>query len=273
MPKRKLENSKQRPAPASLTNGNVGDTASPGNDTPTERFELLNPETRDWRLIFIAERSGLPRRLERHCRHAEIRADWPHPGSCPAGDGCHCGALVVTAPGAVATEKDPQMFPRVRPAAGPSRLFRRARKVQKRSDLRRIPGWGTWIRTKIDGVRVRADRSVVGFCPIVKNMAEYATVSGIAGWYPRKIALPVAKPAPLPSALDFARTRAGRRAAINRAITAAWSAAVRARRARGMLSEKFRPCGHAPPARRNRLTLLWSLVPRSLARGSATRQR
>jgi hypothetical protein len=35
-------------------------------------FELLNPETRgkrwgDWHLIFIAERSGLPRRLERHC--------------------------------------------------------------------------------------------------------------------------------------------------------------------------------------------------------------
>jgi len=44
-----------------------------------EIFELLNPETRgkrwgDWRLIFIAERSGLLRRLERHCRRAEIRA-------------------------------------------------------------------------------------------------------------------------------------------------------------------------------------------------------
>src|ERR1700730_7822232 len=50
-------------------------------------FELLNPETRpargkcltakqwgDWRLIFIAERSGLQRRLERHCRRAEIWA-------------------------------------------------------------------------------------------------------------------------------------------------------------------------------------------------------
>jgi hypothetical protein len=35
----------------------------------------------------------------------------------------------------------------------------------------------------------------------------------------------------------------------------------------------FRPCGQTPPTRRNRLTLLWSLVPRSLARGSATRQR
>ena len=34
MPKRKLENSKQRPAPASLTNGNVGDSPPPGNDTP-----------------------------------------------------------------------------------------------------------------------------------------------------------------------------------------------------------------------------------------------
>src|ERR1700704_6187798 len=62
----------------------------------TERFELLNPETRgkrwgDWRLIFIAERSGLLRRLERHCRRAEIRAGWPHPGSCPAGDGATAG--------------------------------------------------------------------------------------------------------------------------------------------------------------------------------------
>src|ERR1700738_5280793 len=28
----------------------------------------------DWRLIFIAERSGLQRRLERHCRRAEIWA-------------------------------------------------------------------------------------------------------------------------------------------------------------------------------------------------------
>jgi hypothetical protein len=34
LPKRKLENSKQRPAPASLTNGNVGDSPSPGNGTP-----------------------------------------------------------------------------------------------------------------------------------------------------------------------------------------------------------------------------------------------
>src|ERR1700724_3629340 len=103
MPKRKLEISKQRPAPASLTNGNVGDSLHPEMTPPrldclarTERFELLNPERRgkrwgDWRLIFIAERSGLPRRLERHCRRAEIRAGWPHPGSCPAGDGATAG--------------------------------------------------------------------------------------------------------------------------------------------------------------------------------------
>jgi hypothetical protein len=104
MPKRKLENSKQSPALASLTNGNVGDSP-PGMTPPrldflarTERFELLNPETRgkrwgDWRLTFIAERSGLPLRMERRCRRAEIRADWPHPGSCPAGDGASAGAL------------------------------------------------------------------------------------------------------------------------------------------------------------------------------------
>src|ERR1700730_4488443 len=70
----------------------------------TERFELLNPETRakrwgDWRLIFIAERSGLPRRLERHCRHAEIRAGGPIRDPAPlamvplrgfGGDGAWC---------------------------------------------------------------------------------------------------------------------------------------------------------------------------------------
>src|SRR3984893_2462145 len=103
MPNRKLENSKQSLAPARLTHGNVGDSPDPEMTPPRldclarpERFELLNPETRgkrwgDWRLIFIAERSGLLRRLECHCRHAEIRAGWPHPGSCPAGDGATAG--------------------------------------------------------------------------------------------------------------------------------------------------------------------------------------
>src|ERR1700730_4869354 len=77
-------------------------------------FELLNPETRakrwsDWRLIFIAERSGLPRRRECHCRRAEVRAGWPDPGSCPAGDGATAGLrrwrrLVPLQP-----KKDPQM--------------------------------------------------------------------------------------------------------------------------------------------------------------------
>lgn len=45
----------------------------------------------DWRLFFIAERSELLRRRERHCRHAEIRARWPHPVSCPAGDAATLG--------------------------------------------------------------------------------------------------------------------------------------------------------------------------------------
>src|ERR1019366_1426820 len=35
----------------------------------------------DRSLIFLAERSGLPVRLERHCRHAEIRAGWPTQGT------------------------------------------------------------------------------------------------------------------------------------------------------------------------------------------------
>jgi hypothetical protein len=53
-----------------------------GTRSRTEIFELLNPTTRgkrwgDWRLIFIAEGSGLLRRLERHSRHAEIRAGRP----------------------------------------------------------------------------------------------------------------------------------------------------------------------------------------------------
>ena len=32
-------------------------------------------------------------------------------------------------------------------------IIRRPRKLKIRSDMRRIPGWGTWIRTRIDGVR------------------------------------------------------------------------------------------------------------------------
>jgi hypothetical protein len=117
--KRKLENGEQRPAPetyparaeipkitgqrlgsASVTRGNVV-----GSHTLAERIRTLESRDArpvpgraltangwgDWRLIFIAERSGLPRRLERHCRHAGIRADWLHPGSCPAGDGATAG--------------------------------------------------------------------------------------------------------------------------------------------------------------------------------------
>jgi hypothetical protein len=54
----------------------------------TEIFELLNLETRgkrwgDWRLIFIAERSGLLPRLERHCRRAEIRTMVTAAGTMP----------------------------------------------------------------------------------------------------------------------------------------------------------------------------------------------
>jgi hypothetical protein len=63
----------------------------------------------DRSLIFLAERSGLPVRLERHCRHAEIRAGWPQPGSLPRWRRRHCGVSVVTAPGAVTTKKDPKM--------------------------------------------------------------------------------------------------------------------------------------------------------------------
>src|SRR5580704_15419237 len=120
MPKRKLENSKHRPAPASQPTETSAIRLHPEMTPPrldclarTERFELLNPETRgkrwgDWRLIFIAERSGLPVRLERHCRHAEIWAGGSIRDPAPlamvpprgfGGDGA----------GAVATEKDPQM--------------------------------------------------------------------------------------------------------------------------------------------------------------------
>ena len=54
----------------------------------TEIFELLNPKTRgkrwgDWRLILIAERSGLLRRLERHCRRAEMRTMVTAAGTMP----------------------------------------------------------------------------------------------------------------------------------------------------------------------------------------------
>ena len=128
--KRKLENGEQRPAPeayparaeipkiagqrlgsVSVTRGNIAGSHTPGNNTTETRLpgrpeRIRTLESRDavghwqrldrkqwgdWRLIFIAERSGLLRRLERHCRRAEIRADWPHPGSCPAGDGATAG--------------------------------------------------------------------------------------------------------------------------------------------------------------------------------------
>src|SRR5450631_3963636 len=41
--------------------------------------------------------------------HAEIRAGWAPSGILPRWRCRHCGASVVTAPGAVATEKDPRM--------------------------------------------------------------------------------------------------------------------------------------------------------------------
>src|SRR6202030_2373080 len=111
--KRKLENGEQRPVPeiyparaeipkitgqrlgsASVTRGNVAGSHTPGNNTPETRLpgcpeRIRTLESRDaagpwqrldrkqwgyWRLIFIAERSGLQRRLERHCRRAEIWA-------------------------------------------------------------------------------------------------------------------------------------------------------------------------------------------------------
>src|SRR5580700_3694180 len=138
--KRKLENGERRPAPetrplraempqiagqrlgrAGVTRGNVADSHTPGNNTPETRLpgcpeRIRTLESRDaaghwqrldrkqwgdWRLIFIAERSGLPRRRERHCRRAEIRADWPYSDPAPLAM-VHRGASVVTAPGAVA---------------------------------------------------------------------------------------------------------------------------------------------------------------------------
>jgi hypothetical protein len=110
-------------------------------------FELLNPETRgkrwgDWRLILIAERSGLPRRRECHCRRAEVRAGWPDPGSCPAGDGATAGLrrwrrLVPSQPKRILkcrTAKSPLR---------PSLRAPRAARTQLRS-LRTFP----WVRTR-----------------------------------------------------------------------------------------------------------------------------
>jgi hypothetical protein len=60
------------------------------------RIIFVDPVVQDWRLIFLAERSGLLLRLERHCRRAEIRASWPHSRD-PALLAMvpHCGASVV----------------------------------------------------------------------------------------------------------------------------------------------------------------------------------
>ena len=64
------------------------------------------------------------RRRERHCRRAEIRAGWPHPGSCPAGDGA-----IATVAYAVATEKDSNMSHSKTPT---KTKFARARSPTKR---------------------------------------------------------------------------------------------------------------------------------------------
>ena len=69
------------------------------------RRAKARPQREDeWFAILIAERTGLPLRMERHCRHADrdrlvpiwIPARWRNR---------HCGVSVVTAQGAVATER------------------------------------------------------------------------------------------------------------------------------------------------------------------------
>src|ERR1700730_9744836 len=120
MPKRKLENSKQRPAPASLTHGNVGDSPHPEMTPPRldclarpERFELLNPETRGKRwglaLNFHRRKEWTSAAIGASLSPCRDKGRLAPSGILPRWRWCHCGASVVTAPGAVAPEKDPQM--------------------------------------------------------------------------------------------------------------------------------------------------------------------
>jgi hypothetical protein len=81
----------QRPTSARLTRWNIADFHPLGKISQETRLRgslerIRTFESRDARQmlgdrpsIFIAERSGLQRRRERHCRHAEIRAGWPYP--------------------------------------------------------------------------------------------------------------------------------------------------------------------------------------------------
>ncbi len=120
--KRKLENGEQRPAPetyparaeipkitgqrlgsASVTRGNVAGSRTPGNITPETQLpgcpeRIRTFKSRDARQTLGRLALNFHRRKEwtsaaigaSLCR-AEIRADWPHPGSYPAGDGATAG--------------------------------------------------------------------------------------------------------------------------------------------------------------------------------------
>jgi hypothetical protein len=89
MPKRKLENSKQRPAPASLTNGISAIRPLPEMTPPrldclarTERFELLNPETRGKRwgrlaLNFHRRKEWTSAAIGASLSPCRDRAGWP----------------------------------------------------------------------------------------------------------------------------------------------------------------------------------------------------
>ena len=122
------------------------------------RFKLLNqrragdPDRKrwaDWRLIFIAERSGLLRRRERHCRRAEIRAGGPSGIPAPlamvplrgfGGDGA----------GAVATEKDPQMSHSKIPTK--AKIARANSRTTRPANPRNIPAGSTRSGTKQEAV-------------------------------------------------------------------------------------------------------------------------
>src|SRR6202023_3116875 len=121
-PKRKLENRHQRPEPEtrparaempeiadqrlghpSLTCGNVGDSPPPGNNPPETGLrgcpeKIRTFESRDaWQTVgrlalnFHRRKEWTSAAIGASLCRAEIRADWPHPGSCPAGYGASAG--------------------------------------------------------------------------------------------------------------------------------------------------------------------------------------
>ncbi len=119
----------------------------------TERFELLNPETRGKRWangVSFSSQKGVDFRGEESVTVAvEIRAGGPI-RDLPRWRWCRCGASVVTAPGAVATEKDLKMSHGKIPTT--AKIARAKSRAKRPANPRNIPSGSTRSGTKQEAV-------------------------------------------------------------------------------------------------------------------------